>query len=73
MGLGSLFKRNKKNKKEKDKKTKKQKGEKRYKKETSENIDEFLLGSAGRLEGGFKEYKEESLDWSWDSIMSGGK
>lgn len=63
----------KKKKKDKDRKCKKQKSVKQYKKETSETIDEFLLGSAGRLEGGFKEYKDEALDWSWDSIMSGGK
>ena len=40
-----------------------------FKKENSEYIDDLLLGSVDRLDGGFKEYKEEALDWSWDNIL----
>ena len=39
-----------------------------YKKEASEAIDEFLLASADRMDD-FKDWKDEALDWSWDSIM----
>ena len=61
----------KKKKKSDGGKKKKDKLIEKYKKETSENINEFLLGAAGRLDGDFKDYKDEALDWSWDSIMSG--
>lgn len=44
---------------------------KKYKKETNEAIDEFLLASAGRLDGSFEEYEAEALDFSWDNIMGG--
>lgn len=62
----------KKKKKGKKEKPKKDKEKNQYKKDTKENIDEFLLDSANRMDN-FKEYEEESLDWSWDSIMNGRK
>ena len=59
----------KKKKKKKDKTEKKAKKESdRIKKEMSNDIDEFLLAASERTDD-FKDYKEESLDWSWDSIM----
>ena len=61
-----------KKKKKKSQEKVKDKSVKKYKKEVSENMDEFLLGAAGRLSGDFKDYKDESLDWSWGSIMKGG-
>ena len=63
-------KKKKKKKKDKSPNSKKNKTIEKYKKETSESINDFLLGSASRLDGNFKDYKEETLDWSWDSILS---
>ena len=60
-----------KKKKKKSGKSKVDKEKKRYKAETKENIDEFLLGTADRIDSSFGEYKEESLDWSWSSILGG--
>ena len=33
-------------------------------------MDDFLLTVADRKDD-FKDYKEESLDWKWDSIIGG--
>ena len=44
---------------------------KQYTDESSEMIDDLLLGAADQM-GDWKDYKAETTDWSWDSI-SGGK
>ena len=64
-------KKKKKKGKKKSSKSPQEKEVKQYKKEASESIDDFLLGAADRLDGDFDDYKEETLDWSWDSIMEG--
>lgn len=73
--VDNTSKKNKKSKKKKKKNKdnnvdKKQKSKvSNYKKRVNEDMDDFLLETAGRLDGGFKEYKEETLDWSWDNIL----
>lgn len=60
----SKKKKNKSGGKKKDKKIN------RLKKENEEAMDDFLLTVADRKDD-FKDYKEESLDWKWDSIIGG--
>ena len=48
----------------------------RYRHEVKEATENILMDVAGCTAEDFKDWKEESLDWSWDSIMSqdlGGK
>lgn len=40
-----------------------------YKKEANEAISNIVLNEFGDNESSFSEYKDESLDWSWDNIM----
>lgn len=42
-----------------------------YKKEAKETTDAVLLSAACRDEDDFKSWKDDALDWSWDSIMKG--
>jgi hypothetical protein len=60
----SKKKKNKSGGKKKDKKIN------RLKKENEEAMDDFLLNVADRKDD-FKDYKEESLDWNWGSIIGG--
>jgi hypothetical protein len=41
---------------------------KQYKKDIKEKTDTILLHTVGKSDMEFHDYKEESLDWSWDSI-----
>ena len=41
-----------------------------YKSEAKEATDAILMGMMDQHGRDFSDYKEEVLDWSWDSIMS---
>lgn len=52
-----------------EKKNKKKKNTvKKYKNKKEKNIDDILLGSVDS-DHDMKDYKKDSLDWSWDNIM----
>lgn len=55
----------------KTKKKKKKKGKKKsvdeYKNKVKKSTDEFLMNTSGH-DGDFDDYKQDSLDWSWDNI-----
>lgn len=42
-----------------------------FKKDMTEKMDDILLGVSNSTSDDFKEYKDTSLDWSWDNIMDG--
>lgn len=42
----------------------------RYKSEVKEATDAILMDFMDQHGRDFSEYKEEVLDWSWDSIMN---
>lgn len=53
-------------------KSKKDKSVKKYQRQAEEDINDILLGTAGRLSGDFDDYEKDVLDFSWDNIMNGG-
>ena len=50
--------------------SKKDKLIKQYKSEVKEATDAILMDIMDQHGGDFAEYKEEVLDWSWDSIVN---
>lgn len=65
---------NKNKKKQKKKKDKDDNNEKNMlKREISEDIDDFLLGTAGRIDDTFSSYKEDVTDWSFSNIFGGSE
>lgn len=43
---------------------------KQYKSEAKEATDAILMDVMNQRGGNFSDYKEEVMDWSWDSIMN---
>ena len=44
---------------------------KSFKKDMIEKMDNVFLATSESNADDFKEYKDTSLDWSWDNIMDG--
>ena len=42
----------------------------RYKSEAKEATESILMDAMDQRGRDFKDYKEEVLDWTWDSILS---
>ena len=56
----------------KEKLTKEKKAIKEYKKEAMEEFEDLLLGTLGRMDGDFDDYREDVTDLTWNEILRRG-
>ena len=56
----------------KEKLTKEQKAIKEYKQEAMEEFEDLLLGTLGRMDGDFDDYREDVTDLTWNEILRRG-